>query len=371
MKQRLWSIWIVLAFMLAPAFAHAQSGPNLVLGQGQLNATSTETANGAVSEWQVFVGKGYSGDVTQLVLGLGGIGSSGSAGEPQFAGAFFGGIRQASTTGNMYAVDSDCNMAASTTDQLSSGFPSGSAFVALHPVSETNNGCTLDPTKYTSVWFYVYRTHSINSYWADYSYGSLTNSKGWNWTRSVNQALDCSNPASGQTCNTGWYPYFSLLGPGWSLIPTTTSTGVLFSGAIDFCNEALASSTGIGATIANGACIAGGFLFIPTSASLETFMSIPQSISQTFPFSWLAQMRTLLESSQASSTDNFVSVHSSFGTSTSPFYIQNLYLVSTTSAASFLPDSLRNMFKTILGVGFWMLGALFLYRKLNNVWHTT
>jgi len=156
------------------------------------------------------------------------------------------------------------------------------------------------------------------------------------------------------------------------LSPTIGAIGVATTTAGALCTGVNASSTGILDTITNGfgtaMCYAGVILFVPSADSLNNFYNLASTTESKFPFSYLRQIQTILYGATASTTDNFLSLSTSVGTSTSSFYIPNAVLISTSSMANFFPDSVRNDFKAILTAGFYLMATLFVYRKVMGIW---
>jgi len=329
--------------------AYAQSGPLVILGQGYVNATSSDQSPPGVATYSIYVGQGFVGSSTSAVVS----------------------VKHTSTTGVDLRVDIDSysdsayqnSVGTCTWDNTGGNTGTADGFVQLtHLFQQISGGCTLNPANYLKISL----TYSSVGTRIPYIYGGTSSFHNYPNCTSANSFPDCHDSHV-----SSFFPYFNVLGGSWSLLGTTTSSGVFFSGAVDLCNNAFASTTGIGATIGNGICIAAGFLFVPNSDSVQAFFGIPQSLGNTFPFSWLVQIKNILAGATASSSENFISIHTSVGTSTSSFYIADAELISTSSLATFFPDSVRLPLKTTLAVGFYLLAAGFLYRKLNNVWQTT
>jgi hypothetical protein len=345
------------------------AGPVLVLGQGQLNASSSIMSNANIAEWGIFVGNGYSGKLGTIVEAVGPITSNGTGG---WAGSFVGEVDQSSTTNNPYYIDASCGFAAQNSGSVVTNGDVN--FVTLAQTTEFNGGCTLRPDLYTRVIVGIPFGHFVNSSWVDYYFGSVTNNKGYHWSSTFNSALDCgwsNTDPNSVPCRTDFFPYFSVTGGSFSLVPTTTSSGVFFSGAQAFCNAAFASSSGIGAEFSNALCIAGGFLFIPTSDSLAAFQNIPAVIGSSFPFAYITQIRTILAAAQASSSQNFINLTLPFGTSTQILGINNLAVISTSTFSKYVSDSQRNSMRDLLAAVFYLSAAAFIYREIQRVWQTT
>jgi len=147
----------------------------------------------------------------------------------------------------------------------------------------------------------------------------------------------------------GWQPQWALAVNGFQITPTTTDSGIFFSGAQSFCNNAFASTSGIGATIGNGFCVALGFLFVPTQTSLAQFADLEPLLSQKLPFSYIFQVSNTWNSLQASSTDNLptysIDMHSlGIGSTTALGNIlpSGMDLLSTTTVNKYLPQGVHD-----------------------------
>jgi len=170
----------------------------------------------------------------------------------------------------------------------------------------------------------------------------------------------------------GFKAYVALDVSSWSLVPTSTDTGIFVSGAQDFCNDAFASSTGIGATIGNGLCVAGGFLFIPSSDSLSQWSSMPQNLEAVVPFSYFFDVKNVLNGSSASTTQNLPTYSIDLGvldaaSSTAMGRILptgNFSFFSTTTINRYLPAGMHDLLYFLMQSAIWVGMAFYLYHKV-------
>jgi len=162
-------------------------------------------------------------------------------------------------------------------------------------------------------------------------------------------------------------PYFSFPVNGFFITPTTTDSGIFLSGAQGYCNDVFASSTGIGATISNGLCVALGFLFIPTPGSISQFAGLNDALAEHVPFSYVYAVAGDVDTLTASSTANLPTWTvplSQFPTSTVTGSFSDLTILSTSTISKYFPDSARLSFLFIERSAIWF-GVIFaFYRRI-------
>lgn len=336
-----------------PFHAHAQA-PLLLFGQGQVDAaTSTGSVNLSNFSQSIGIGQNYITGPIQTVNLFGTIPAVANDSATVY-------IDQATSTDFSHFGTGSCVFDSVGVAPVTDAF-----FQLTHIQSQSGVGCNLEAGDYVRVTLQIHTLSGTSPF--SQIRGSRTNSKGWAWCDPAITYF-CGAPPSATST---FYASFSLLSNNFQIVPTTEASGVGFSGAVAFCNDAFASSTGIGSTIGNGACIAAGFLFIPTPASVSAFQDIPNSIQQAFPFSWVSQMRTILAASQASSTENFVNLSINFGTTTAKLGLSTVDIISTTTISKYLTEGQRNAIKALLAAVFYLGAASFIYRSLQNIWQTS
>jgi len=189
-----------------------------------------------------------------------------------------------------------------------------------------------------------------------YYYGSPNNYKAWT--------------TSGYGTTTAVYlPYFALVTNGFQIFtPSSDSSGIFFSGAASYCDSAFASSTGISSYIGGGLCLALGYLFIPTPASVQSFQNIPSDIAATPPLSWFGELVNIFESGTASTTTAFPALAFNLGTTTSALGVTNIVVLSTSTLSTYMPDSTRLAFKYLIAIVFYLAAASAIYSQLKRTW---
>jgi len=194
----------------------------------------------------------------------------------------------------------------------------------------------------------------------------------------TNQANLSSNYPSyvvtglGTTTNV-YLPYFVAVTNGFQIIPTLNDSGVFLSGAVDFCNNQFASSTGIGATIMNGLCVVGTYLFIPNQSSLSQFGALSSSTQDKIPFSYFYQLGAIYDNLIATTSPTFIDVelplHSiGIGSSTAlGNFLPNVNAFSTTTIGTYIPDSTRSVLRTLMSSVIWLLFAYYAYGVVTRM----
>jgi len=175
---------------------------------------------------------------------------------------------------------------------------------------------------------------------------------------------------SGVASNVG-VPYFSFATNGFQITPSASSLGIFFSGAVAFCNSAFASSTGIGAYIGNGLCVALGYLFVPTPESILQFGVIGDAAKTRLPFSYFYGIADIFQGLSASSTQNFP-VYSfglsqiDFASSTAmgPILPSNLEFLSSTTINKYMPVGMHDLLYNLMVLVIWVDVAFVLYHKI-------
>lgn len=327
----------------------------VVIGQGQIAATSTMYNNGNSAGNSIFLGTGYSGTTTGAVLSYKTVGQT----------------NQNPTVAVAYTQYSDAAYSSSvgtcSYESTQSGDNDGVVQLSYH--ASTGVGCELHPENYVRVnlgW------DAGTGQWGvtmKYVYGSATNSHGWTYCKASDGSPSCSG---GTNLSTDFFPYWSLLGGDFVLTPTVADSGVSLSGALAFCNDALASTTGIGATIANGLCVSFGFLFIPTQASVSQYGDIPEAMSAVVPFSYFFDVKDALGGLTASTTQNLptysidLSVLDAASSTAMGRILPtgNFSFFSTTTINRYLPAGMHDLLYFLMQSAIWVGLAFMLYHKV-------
>jgi len=156
--------------------------------------------------------------------------------------------------------------------------------------------------------------------------------------------------------------------------PDPSFAGFATSSVATLCDNSFATSTGfldsVASSISNGLCRVGAFLFVPSASVVSNFQNSWSSLTtQSFPFSWITDTRTILEGYVSTTTENFPTVTIGFGTSTEILGFSNLEVISTSTISYYLSDSIRTLIKTLLATMFYLLAIGYIYRNLQGIWN--
>jgi len=331
---------LLLFFFATPVFA--QSGHFVLLAQSNVASSSAVLSSDVT--WGLGIGNGWVGTSTGAFVADSSYGNSGTVFNTYQTEVMVSSYNDAGYTSHV----SDCVFADTSHSYVQSTF--------FHQLTSYTGDCVFNPSLYYVVYtFFAGSSSGITSH----SYFGLSST-------ALLPTYFTVQASSGPVV-----PYFSLVGDGFQITPTASSTGLFFSGAQEFCNSAFASSTGIGATIGNGLCIGLGYLFVPTPASIQAFQAIPSTLGATPPMSWFGQIKGILDTAEASSTDNWVNLSIDFGTSTQVLKFTKLDVISTTTMSRYLNDSTRGLIKNLLSVSFFLLAAGLIYSQVKGIWRTS
>jgi len=337
------------------SLAHAQTGHFVFMQQGLVvNSTSTPLSAiqltfkmgtgfvGTTTGAFLTIAAEYTGDVTDAaVIELRQYDDSSYATQ---SGACFFGI---TTAGNNYT---------------------NAGFTELVPESCTTGGgltwtdYVLSVSKYYAVEI-VYKAGSAGTLVGDYT--------GYGIAPPVHSCfVDLSD-------NCDFEPQFAIVGDGFTLTPTTASSGLNLSGARDFCNAQFGTSTrgiaGIGTDLANGLCQAVGFLFIPSAGSIDQFSEFVPLVQTRFPFAWGFDVKDIFATLATTSSANYPDINYAVGTTTpGPYHDiigSGLQIANGDSIKRLAPDSTWTTIRYLIGVILWISFAYFIYRKVMGIWH--
>jgi len=343
---------VVSAAFLLPSIASAQLGHFVIISQGD-QATgetgATVSSHFHSAEWYIDIGTGWQGTTTGAFLNA----SWTDIGSPY------------SNYPLVFRID-EGSIGSKACEFRGVGSPPLSGDNARGATQLTFNTCSggaslvFDPTKH----YYL----DIIYQWTDTQagnfkyYGSAVNTKPWTATPQAFTSID----------NPQFIPYFAIVGNGFQITPTQEDSGVFFSGATAFCNDAFASSTGIGSYIGNGFCLALGYLFIPTPASLQQFGDVMTVFPNTLPFAYYYDVQTILDNATASTSENFktfsIDFNSvDFATSTAMGHIlptTNFEFLSSTTISQYVSPSMHDTLFFLARSGIWVTVMLVLYRRI-------
>jgi len=329
-----------------PLSAHAQNSPLLIVSQGQIEATSSPS-------------NGPHFMVSRAVLGsVGAIGSSTSA----YARFNFDYTSQPGTAQVSLSGYSDPTYSTSVQSCTFTGSTMTADYDGVLQLPYASGDCNFRPDVYYTLYVGIFATNITST--GSYLYGSPT-SNGFriqNW---------CQYSSFPPCDNIGFKAYVALQAGSWSLVPTSTDSGILLSGAQDYCNDAFASSTGLGSTIANGLCVALGFLFIPSQASLAQYADYPDLMAQVIPFSYYYDVQDIIDGQSASTTENFSALSLDLrGTgvgSTTPWanvLPSSFAYLSSTTIMTYVSPTLYDLLFFLMRSAIWIAVMFHIYRRI-------
>jgi hypothetical protein len=156
----------------------------------------------------------------------------------------------------------------------------------------------------------------------------------------------------------------------------TTTTAVL-------CDSVATTSTSwidaTGASISNGLCRVGAFLFVPNQNTLDQWNSLASTTASKIPFSYFYDVQGYFSGSSASSTANFqnfsLNLSSTGVGSTSALAILpqvgNLDLLSTTTITQYMPPGLYDTLFLLMRSAIWIAVMFHFYHRIRPKHATT
>ena len=352
------------AFLLGAPFAFAQSSGNFVfIDQGQLATATNNIASNSSTlslEAVINIGTGYTGTTTGAEVAA--QYSLGSIVNHPFdsSGPVSLILTSYSDPGYSTAVG-QCDYESSSS---AGNYPIVSPFVDLTAIDQSDlpdgsSGCNLEPQYYVQIeyqWFWG----QTNTYLGPaYVFGSGA-------TTSLGTVVS-------NTFSNLWFPQFAVVGSGFQITPTASSSGLLLSGALTFCANAFASSSApaIESDFGVGLCDVAGFLFIPNQSSVQSFQNETAGFDTHVPFSWFLGMQSILQGFYATtSSGGFIDLYIPFGTTTAPVGITgNLDIISTTTLSKYLPDPIRLTLMNLMAVAFYLLAFSYIYQDVKRIWN--
>lgn len=178
--------------------------------------------------------------------------------------------------------------------------------------------------------------------------------------------------AQGNPYDTDFDPYFAIVADGFQITPTDSSSGLFLSGAQTYCNSQFGSTSGIGATIANGFCVSLGYLFIPTADSLSQYSNLTIQLSARIPFSYFTDTYGILTGAVGSTTQNFPSyslalsdIDFSSSTPIGPLLPSNLVFLSSTTIGRYLPAGMHDTMFFLAEAAIWVTVMFHLYHRIR------
>lgn len=323
--------------------AFAQSGHFVLIAQGNQSSVANTGAYPSSANWIYRYGQGFNGTTTGA-----------------FVASQFNKIR--SEASSMITLDviqySDAGYSSTVyTCSFEVGTGTGNftdTFFQLFLLSSPS-GCVFDPNLYVAVNVsFIGANGGASGNYTDTNYTTYRGS-------SATTTFLYSNSFSGGSPINIKSVYFSIVANGFQITPTASSSGISISGAQAFCNDAYASSTGIGATIGNGVCVGLGFLFIPTPESMQQFPNLAQTeLPLHFPFSWFTSIQSTWQGASATSSSfynltlNLKDATASSTNTSLPLILPNITLFSASTIEQYLSTSTRDRMKGFISMALWL-----------------
>lgn len=155
-------------------------------------------------------------------------------------------------------------------------------------------------------------------------------------------------------------------GTSTALVLNVTASSSLYSGlsATSTLNALQNQCAITGNIFAEGLCVAFSFLFVPNTQTVAQFASIKTLASGKIPFSYVASIKSTIDSIATSSSSQnfplFIIPLSHYASSTITGIIPDL-VFSTTTISTYFPDSVRLALRTLLIAIIWLSAGWFAY----------
>jgi len=345
---------ILGTFSVPKAFAQTIPGSFVFAQQSQIGATSTfHTPTGNLQAiYTVNLGLGYVGTSTEAFV----TDEYNTGGTDQQNRAVVVSVLSYSDSAYSSLV-STCNFFTLAQDH-------SWANTGYHQINPQSGPCVLTPTLYTQIVL---------------TFDSTLAAGGGPYTHTVYGSDSPILPASAtytsnNTDDSLFFPQFALTGNGFQIVPTASSTGLLLSGAKEFCNSQFGTSTGgifgIGTDLANGLCQVAGYMFVPTQDSLQQFAGLPAILGTRAPFSYMYAVVSSFDGLTASTTENMESfsitglggfASSSAFASVVPSTID---ILSTSTISKYYPDPIRHTMLFLASAAIWFTLILSIYHRI-------
>jgi len=152
--------------------------------------------------------------------------------------------------------------------------------------------------------------------------------------------------------------------------PIPTLSSFASSSIASNCNQTGSGFFGSAAAdFANGLCVAGAFLFGLPQDVVNQFATIPDTLKQKIPFSYVYEIYGIFSGLTASSTSNLAELVINFPAigSTTPMGAlvpARIVVLSTTTISTYLPDTRRQNLLDMQRVALWVGLAYMFYRRV-------
>lgn len=345
------------AFLLPTAFAQTSpsSGDFVFADQGQLG--STTSYDNLDHQYEVRIGTGWTGTTTGVVIAI----STTQLSAPNsFARFDILGWSNSSYSSSVSDCGYDGELNATGVYSATSSTP----FYELNNQLFSGSACTFNPNLYYSIQYVV------DGYDSDTGPISIAGIANW------------IPPSGWQVGNFGgsvnnyppFFPMFAIVGGGFQITPTASSSGILLSNTNIFCNNTFGSSTpGISTDIGISMCNVLTYLFVPNNAQLQSMLNLQGLMLSKVPFSYYGQIYSEISGLVASSSTGNIPEYSinfdqiDFSSSTDLGYILprgNFDLLSSTTINTYIPAGIHDTLYSLAEFAIWVSVVLYIYDSL-------
>lgn len=192
-----------------------------------------------------------------------------------------------------------------------------------------------------------------------------------NWAQ-ITVFASTSLSVASSSPNIDWSQYWA------PTLNATNSAAIATSGALWGSLEIASSTVNCtgGNIFSNGICSAFAYLFVPDPNILNDTVHLPQVAESRFPFNWVVELQTIF-GGLASSTDQMTSFSyswSAMSVATGTLSLHSIAPASTTifsrgTIQTYLPNSIWNVFQTLIAAGIWLTFAADVFFTARNQMH--
>lgn len=315
-----------------------------------------------------------------------GLGSEFATGTPAGIRLWFGGLNNATTTGNLQACliefDTKAHWEASSNHSSGTGFLNGVCTTLALKHADANGFIDFNLTWSTSMPSAV-PTHYFGLQVGNFTSSAptgLTGIVGSSGFRYGDDVLYTETPTATTASSIFWLVY-SGSAPSFTtfdastFFPTVSTTSVTA-----VCNQNFATTTGvldtIGASFANGICLVGAYLFIPSVDSLNQFSNVQTVLQSKIPFSYFYALADIYDGLTATGTSAvFQDIEfdiSSTSVKNTAFgsIIPTVKAFSTTTIGTYISPSILALLRTLMASTIWLGFAYVVFRRVSGLFRT-
>lgn len=182
-------------------------------------------------------------------------------------------------------------------------------------------------------------------------------------------------PNTATTTNSLYFQLYQNL-PDQYFTPDPNFSGFATSTVAETCDDSFSTTTGfldsVGASISNGFCRVGAFLFVPNANIITQYANLPASLNTKIPFSYYYDFKAILDGSSASSSSNFTPLAINLGATgvgSSSAYapvlsgLGNFGFLSTTTIMTYISQSTYDLLFLLMRSAIWIAVLFHIYRR--------